>query len=87
MPCRVTSVYRSSFYTTNWWPMYGYNPLRQGRLVAHVIKKELGAGPHEITWNPRREIGPLSAGVYYLRLAVSGPNASREQTRKVVVMR
>ncbi len=139
------SVYRSSFYTTYWWPMYGYNPLRQGclacdndrvtnvpenptpiasilfaapapnptsgpvslrfdlpepaavrlecfdaqgRLVAHVLKDEMEMGPHEISWLPRSGSGAeLAAGVYYLRLTVNGPSASRELSRKIVVMR
>jgi hypothetical protein len=53
-----------------------------------VIKDEMEMGPHEISWLPRSGSGAdLAAGVYYLKLTVSGPNASREQTRKIVVMR
>ncbi len=140
-----SAVYRDPTYPTRWWPMYGYNAMRQGclacdqdrvtavpggvsaprallfaapvpnpasgpmslsfqlpeaaavrldlfdaqgRLVEHVLREEMGAGTHQLSLDPRtRASGVLPAGVYYLRLAVSGPTVSRELTRKVVVLR
>ena len=137
------TVDRSSATPWRWWPMYGYNALRQGclacdtdavtavedaaarpalnfappapnpargavtlhfelpgpaavrldvldvqgRLVTRLVKNELLAGPHDITWNPQATHGTAPvAGVYYLRLGVAGAAAERALVRKVVLM-
>ena len=39
----------------------------QGRRLAILADEERGAGPHEVTWNGRREGGAVANGVYFLR--------------------
>jgi len=47
-----------------------------GRKVATLVDRTLGAGPHEVTWRPRR----LPSGVYVARLQAGGETALQRMT-------
>ncbi|MCP4573939.1 MAG: hypothetical protein GY838_16390 [bacterium] len=47
-----------------------------GRKVATLVDRRLGAGPHEVTWAPRR----LSSGMYVIRLRAGGETALQRMT-------
>lgn len=47
-----------------------------GRKVATLVDRRLGAGPHEVNWEPRR----LPSGVYLARLQADGDTALQRMT-------
>ena len=57
----------------------------QGRRVLRLLKDELDAGPHSVTWDARIDGRPAPAGVYYARLQVFGPAGDHELQRKIVI--
>jgi len=137
-------AFREEQFATWWWPMYGYNALRQGclacggvvtgvagdsppasrarfappapnpsngsvalhfeltaasavrldafdvngRLVSRVLKAELPAGPHDVTWDGLSGSGErVAAGSYYLRLSVNRNSGMPALTRRVAIVR
>jgi hypothetical protein len=59
-----------------------YSP--EGRAVAHLMDRELAAGPHAIPWDGRPSGGaPAPAGVYFVRLDAPG----RSESARIVVVR
>jgi hypothetical protein len=53
----------------------------QGREVEELANGDFPAGRHELTWRPRRDGGPVGAGVYFIRCEAGG----RTFTRRVVM--
>ncbi len=60
----------------------------RGHRVRTVLKAEVSAGGHQISWDGRAEGGrALGSGVYFARLRVRGPQGSEDQVRKVFLIR
>ena len=55
----------------------------QGRLVRELVKGELAAGVHSVTWDGRSTGGPIGPGVYFYQLHAGG----RTLSRKLVLIR
>jgi hypothetical protein len=54
-----------------------------GRRVATLLDESMAAGSRDVTWSAQSASGPLSSGVYYLRLAVNDV----VETKSVVLTR
>ena len=60
----------------------------RGMRVRTVLKEELAAGLHTVSWDGRDDRGQRPAsGVYYARLRLRGPGIDQELTRKIVRLR
>ena len=53
----------------------------RGRLVRRLVKQELSAGPHVISWDGRDAAGSaVASGAYFYRLNANGQSYSRKMT-------
>jgi hypothetical protein len=60
----------------------------RGQRVRSVVKEELGAGSHVVSWDGRGGEGQLLAsGQYFARLTVRGPGVHEQLTRKITLLR
>ena len=60
----------------------------RGRRIRTVVRSEMTAGRHVLSWDGRDQgQRPVAAGVYYARLRVRGPGVDDLVTRKVTMVR
>ena len=48
-----------------------------GRRVAQPLNTSLDRGYHTVSWNPRRDSGPMGSGVYFVRFQAQGRTVER----------